>query len=184
MMIQFQQLSTHDKSARQDLGALDLDYAPASLAYQDIVLLAANICAAPMALITVLDCNYQHILACIGLQRSQTRRENAFCAHALLEPDVVMVVEDARLDDRFKYNPHVQGGPFVRFYAGAPIVTKDGFPIGTVCVVDLEPRTLTASEIIALKALARAAACIMEDNQTLLDLDRPADLVTQIPRLS
>ncbi|MGI4849567.1 MAG: GAF domain-containing protein [Janthinobacterium lividum] len=173
--------SYRDAKRRRCELALQVDHAPVSLAYEDIVLLAANICGTPMALITVLDCNHQHILACVGMTRQQTRRENAFCTHALLKPDTVMVVPDARLDERFKHNPHVFGAPYLRFYAGAPIITKDGFPIGTVCVVDLVPRKLQASELIALQALARATASLMEANETVQKLDKPKDFDTLSP---
>jgi GAF domain-containing protein len=165
-----------DAKRRRSQADLKQEFAPVALAYEDIVLLAANICGAPLAFITVLDCNYQHILACIGMERQKTRRENAFCAHALLKPHEVMVVQDARLDERFQHNPHVFGAPYVRFYAGAPIITKDGFPMGTVCVIDMVPRKLSTTELVALKALARAASCIMEVNETLQNLNKPSEL--------
>jgi GAF domain-containing protein len=154
--------------------SLDLRNGLPELAYEDIVLLAATICNAPMALITLIDRDQQHILAATGLERGETRRENAFCAYALLNPAEVMVVENALEDERFENNPFVMGPPHIRFYAGAPIVTNEGYPLGTVCVVDTVARTLTITELNALQALARATARIMQDGYRAIVNERQA----------
>jgi GAF domain-containing protein len=86
----------------------------------------------------------------VGLETSETPRELAFCAHAVLQPDEVFEVQDAHLEPRFSGSSLVTGEPGIRFDAGAPLVTVDGLPIGTVCVIDREPRALSASERKAL----------------------------------
>jgi diguanylate cyclase (GGDEF)-like protein len=138
-----------------------LDTVPES-SYDDIVHLASYIFDAPISLVTLVDADRQWFKARQGLSVPETPRDQAFCAHAICEPDTVMVVEDALQDTRFAGNPLVQGDPHIRFYAGAPLVTPEGYAIGTLCVIDREPRQVTAAQKQALQTLARNLITIME----------------------
>jgi diguanylate cyclase len=130
--------------------------------YDDLVLLAAQICGAPVALVSLVDDRRQWFKARLGLAASETHRELAFCAHAIAARDPLFIVADAAQDPRFSDNALVTGEPHIRFYAGAPIVMADGHAMGTVCVVDTVPRELTPAQLGALQALARQAAALLE----------------------
>lgn len=136
------------------------------LRYDDITLLASRICHTPMALITLINDDRQWFKSKIGLDCTGIPRELAFCAHAIVEPDKVLTVVDARLDDRFAANPFVTGDPHARFYAGAPLVSADGHALGTLCVIDREPRHLEPDQKDALLALSRQVMALMEERRT------------------
>jgi len=120
--------------------------------YDRIVRFAVEQLDVPIALVSLVDDDRQWFKARQGLDVQETSRDIAFCAHAILQPDV-FVVEDAALDERFADNPLVTGGPKVRFYAGAPLNAPGGERIGTLCVLDQKPRKLSAVEIAVLQAL-------------------------------
>lgn len=133
-------------------GVLDT---PAEQAYDDVVSLAAFICDTPIALISLIDEDRQWFKARVGTNDMETPRGMAFCSHAITNPDQLMEVPNALEDPRFVDNPLVTGGPEIRFYAGAPLVTPSGAALGTVCVIDRVPRKLTEAQGNALKALSR-----------------------------
>lgn len=146
-------------------------------AYDDIVRVASELCDAPMALVTLIDRDRQWFKATTGLEgmsERQTSREVAFCDHAIRTPQQLMEITDAREDARFADNPFVTGDPNVRFYAGAPLVTPSGEAIGTVCVLDDEPRMLTQAQRAGLKSLARLAMTLMESRAREQQLSRAA----------
>ncbi len=126
------------------------------------MLLATTLCDAPIALVSLVDRERQWFKACIGLDVQETHRDLAFCAHAILQPSDVLVVEDATTDPRFRESPLVLGPPYIRFYAGAPIRTEAGHAMGTVCVIDIWPRVLSEQQRRALLALARQTAALMQ----------------------
>ncbi|MCO8272494.1 GAF domain-containing sensor histidine kinase [Actinoplanes sp. TRM 88003] len=143
------------------LYALDiLDSAPEQ-DFDDIVALASNVCGTPMSLVTLVDMDRQWFKARVGLDETDTDREISFCAHAILGRDL-LVVPDATKDPRFADNPQVDCANGIRFYAGAPLVTTDGFALGTLCVVDDQPRRLDIEQLQALRALARQVTSQME----------------------
>ena len=144
-------------------------------AFDDIARLAAHVCQTPIALVSLVDAERQWFKAKVGLEVPQTHRNLAFCAHAILQKDV-LIVPDALADARFADNPLTTGPPHVRFYAGVPLTTPDGFPLGTLCVIDHLPRSLSPDQISALKILAAQVMRQIELRRSLSDLERVAIL--------
>jgi diguanylate cyclase (GGDEF)-like protein len=152
------------------------------VAFDDLVLLASQVCEAPMAAISLVDQRQQWFKSQVGLGIRQTPREVAFCAHTILQPDL-LVVPDARKDERFHDNPLVQSDPHVRFYAGAPLVTTDGQAIGALCVMDTVARSLSTRQAEALRVLARQVINQIELRQAQRRLVQAAlhDALTGLP---
>ncbi len=140
--------------------------------YDRLTLLAAEVCSTPVALLTLLEGDRQWLKSKVGLSIEETGRDVAFCSHAILSPDEVLVVPDALADDRFRENPLVIADPRIRFYAGVPLVSRDGHALGTLCVIDRVPRELTGQQIEALQALGRQAVTEMELRRYSLELAR------------
>lgn len=128
----------------------------------EITELAAIICGTPISLITFLDSERQWFKSKVGLSISETPRKHAFCQYAIESPNEVMVVEDSWEDERFKTNPLVTGEVDARFYAGAPLVTKDGQALGSLCVIDHQPRVLTQQQLRALELLSKKVVDLFE----------------------
>ena len=136
--------------------------------------LAADLFAVPVAAISLIDRERQWFKSCVGMDVTETSREVAFCAHAILSPTNVMVVEDATQDPRFATNPHVTGPSGIRFYAGAPVVTPDGFALGTLCIADHKPRTFDAEGRRRLADLASGVASVLELHRAAFQLRQVA----------
>jgi GAF domain-containing protein len=150
---------------------------PPDAAFDDIARLASALCDAPVALVSLIDRDRQWFKARQGFDDEQTARDVAFCDHAIREPDRMMEVNDASRDSRFADNPYVVGEEHVRFYAGVPLVTPGGAAIGTLCVLDREPRELTEVQRAGMASLARLAMNMLEARHRELDLQRRAALV-------
>jgi signal transduction histidine kinase len=129
--------------------------------FDDIVALASHVCGVPMSLVSLIDTDRQWFKARVGTDLIETSRDLSFCAHAILGHDL-LVVPDARQDARFSDNPAVTDDGGIRFYAGAPLLTSEGFGLGTLCVVDSEPRRLEVEQLQALRALARQVTSQLE----------------------
>jgi GAF domain-containing protein len=123
--------------------------------------IAAYILDAPICLVSLIDKDRQWFKAKKGVETVQTERKIAFCSHAILGEDI-LVVPDATCDPRFAGNPLVVGAPYIRFYAGAPLRTPGGYNVGALCVVDQKPRTLSIEQARALRGLSRLAVDELE----------------------
>ena len=150
---------------------LDTDPEPA---FDDLTRLAAQICGTSVSLITLLDQSRQWFKSRTGLGITETARDISFCSHTILQSDL-LIVEDAKRDERFSDNPLVISSPDIRFYAGMPLVTADGFALGTLCVIDRQPRQLTALQTEALKTLTRQAMTQLELRRHLGELARTVE---------
>jgi anti-sigma regulatory factor (Ser/Thr protein kinase) len=138
-------------------------------AFDDLTVLASHICETPIALISLIDTDRQWFKSRVGVNVTETPRELAFCNKAIQQPDL-FVVPDATKDPRFSSNPLVVNDPKIRFYAGAPFTSSAGFPLGTLCVVDIVPRELSAGQKDALRALSRQVQAQLELRRNLLEL--------------
>lgn len=139
--------------------------------YDNITKIAAEICNMPIALISLVDDKRQWFKSHHGLEATETPKEYAFCAHAINDPKNVFVVQDARKDERFHDNPLVSGNPEVVFYAGVPLTSENGLPLGTLCVIDHKPNLLSQSQIQSLRALSNQVMKLLElrKNKHLLE---------------
>ncbi|MCU1359743.1 MAG: diguanylate cyclase/phosphodiesterase with sensor(s), partial [Ilumatobacteraceae bacterium] len=139
----------------------------ADVAFDSIVLLASQLLATPMALVSLIDSTRQWFKARVGVDITETPRDISICNQAIAHPRTPFVVNDLLLDDRFENNPLVVGGPAIRSYAGIPIRSREGLPIGTLCVLDTVPRTFTDEQVQQLTMLA-------DQTGAMLDLRRRA----------
>ncbi|KYC39854.1 hypothetical protein WA1_28200 [Scytonema hofmannii PCC 7110] len=137
-----------------------LDTSP-EVAFDDLTSLAAFICKTPIALVSLVDSDRQWFKSKVGLTASETPRNVSFCTHAILHGEP-LIVPDALEDPRFATNALVTGDPHIRFYAGVPLTTPQGIRIGTLCVIDREPRQLDLEQIAALEALTRQVVSLLE----------------------
>jgi len=153
-----------------ELRRLDLGAAGREEAYDDLVGLASQWCEVPMAAVTLLDEQTQWLKAKVGLDVDCTPRSDSFCTHAILDPRELMIVPDTHADPRFVANAMVIGPPHIRFYAGAPLITSTGLALGTLCLLDIRPRTLSPPQEHTLRVLAQQICVLIELKREHLQL--------------
>jgi PAS domain S-box-containing protein len=167
----------HDNNEEARLAALQqyniLDTAPEQ-DYDDFTCLASMICGTPVSLISLIDSDRQWFKSRIGFDQPETTREVSFCARAIHDTSVY-IVPDASKHAEFADNPLVTGGPHIRFYAGAPLVTPEGQAIGTLCVIDNKPRELTQEQKDALQSLARQVMAQLELRRSVSKLEKASE---------
>ena len=140
-------------------------------AFHDITRIAGELFGVPIAAISLIDENRQYFKSILGLNVTQTSRDVSFCAHTLIDPGQPLVVPDATKDDRFSDNALVTGDPGIRFYAGSPLLTSDGIPLGALCVIDRKPFTPTQQQIELLGALARQVTRLIEERRRSIQME-------------
>jgi PAS domain S-box-containing protein len=155
-------LPPNEAQRLQALRSFEVLDTPADPLLDDLTQLASQICQTPMAMVSLVDGQRQWFKSRVGLAATETPRDVAFCAHAILQPDEVFLVSDALQDARFSQNPLVQDDPHVRFYAGMPLVSSEKLPLGTLCVIDQVPRQLTALQLETLQTLGKHAMAVLE----------------------
>lgn len=159
-----------EKSRINDLQLYEIMDTAAEKAFDDITGLASMVCETPISLVSFVDDHRQWFKSRQGLDTTETPREHAFCAH-VIQGDNIMVVEDAHNDSRFADNPLVTGEPNIRFYAGAPIIVESGAALGTLCVVDREPRILSKVQLQSLEVLRDVVVSLLELRRAASDLE-------------
>lgn len=155
----------NDRKRLEALKSYGIVDTPPEGAFDDLTELARQKFSVPIALVSLVDSDRQWFKSHPGLDATETHRELAFCAHAILSPDPLVTL-DTTIDPRFSANPLVTGGPGIRFYAGAPLITSGGFRLGTFCLIDVKPRSeFTADEILALQEFARSTMEMLEERR-------------------
>ena len=156
----------------------------AEAVFDDLVQVASVVAGCPISLVSLVDVERQWFKSAVGLGATETPRDVAFCAHAILEPGQVFEIPDATQDVRFADNPLVAGSPDIRFYAGVPLVVGNGMPLGTLCVIDRQPHKLTLVQREALLRLARQVVNQMEirlqRDEALADLRAKSDFLAMV----
>lgn len=165
------ELPANEPHRLAELQAFDVLDTEPEQAYDDITFLASQICGAPIALISLVDRERQWFKSKVGLDATETPRDIAFCSHAIHDPGELFIVGDASADRRFAGNPLVLDDPSIRFYAGAPLATAGGNALGTLCVIDRVPRSLTPDQAAALEALSRQVMTQLELRNTVSELE-------------
>lgn len=154
-----------------------------NISYDDITLIASHVCDTPIALVTLVDKDIAHFRSTIGLSLTSAPREDVFCSHTIQQEDVY-IIEDTYNDEKFANNHFVANEPHLRFYAGAPLIDKEGYALGTLCVMDFKPRKLNPGQVNALKALSRQVMNLIELNQSQTKLNENFRSMLQSARLS
>jgi GAF domain-containing protein len=159
----------NEKQRLVDLRQYQILDTPPEENFDTIALLASHICQTPIALVSLIDSDRQWFKSKVGLTVSETSRDAALCAHAIMQRDL-FVIRDAASDKRFARNPLVMSSPKIRFYAGAPLVTSDNHALGTLCVIDRVPRVLNKAQLEALRALSQLVMAHLEQRRKAMGL--------------
>ena len=171
-MSDFNEKPDYEEKRLAALHSYDIANTISETEYNDIAKLASAICGTPVSLVTFVDENWQWFKAKMGTDIEGTPRAIAFCEHSIRVADEVMIVEDASADPRFADNPLVTQDPNIRFYAGAPFTNDEGYTLGTVCVLDVVPRKLSAQQAESLQILSRQVSELLRTRRINLNLDQ------------
>ena len=166
----FTPLSLNEDERLASLRSYNILDTAAEKDFDELTTLASVICQTPIALISLVDTERQWFKSHIGLSASETPIEQSFCAHAIVSYNEIMIVDDARKDDRFADNPLVTGNPKIVFYAGVPLINEEGFALGTLCVIDQKKKHLSEEQTTALKVLAKQVVDKLELRRKITDL--------------
>ncbi len=173
-------LPANEASRLDALRAYHILDTAAEAIFDDLTALAAQICEVPIAMISLVDEQRQWFKSRVGIEQQQTSRDVAFCAHAILQSEP-LIVPDAARDRRFADSALVTGEPYVRFYAGFPLVSPEGFALGTICAIDHQPRQMTVPQRQAMQVLARQVIALLEWRRVSARL---ADALERVKTLS
>ena len=152
--------------------------------YDDLVQVAAALCGTPIAVVSLIDRDRQWFKARLGLEDHETTRDTAVCDHAIRQPEELLDIQDLSEDDRFSNFPIVTGDLKARFYAGMPLVTGEGEAIGTVCVVDTQPRRLNGQQKASLRSLARVTMALLDAHRAQHEVQALAALQPDTPAVA
>lgn len=163
----------------KELEALQIMDSLSEADYDNITKLAALICGVPIALVSLLDDQRQWFKSKVGIDVSETPIEPSFCRHAIDQDEDVFIIPDATKDSRFSDNPFVCGEPNIAFYAGIPLITKNGVALGTLCVVDHKPRNLSIEQVEGLQSLAQQVVDLLELRRRSLQVELISEIIQE-----
>ena len=155
----------HDHARMSALHSFDILDVPPESMFDQVVQVASLLCSVPVALISLVDRDRLYFLANAGLDVQEVPSERSLCNYAILAPGGLLEVRDASCDPRFAESPLVTGPPGIRFYAGVPLITEQGEAIGTLCVIDRQPRALSETQRVALDSLAQLTMQLLESRR-------------------
>ncbi|WP_162340845.1 sensor histidine kinase [Cyclobacterium salsum] len=168
--MQIPEIPVNEKLRLRELEAYKIIGAAEEDDFDFLTSMAAQICKTKISLISLITNEKQCFLSHHGVEAKETSRDYSFCAHAINTPDQCFIVTDARQDVRFFDNPLTTGKPHVIFYAGIPLINSNGFPLGTLCVIDDHPAQLTDEQLTQLQQLARQTVKLLELRRSQIDL--------------
>lgn len=175
-------MSSKEEFEKERLKELDsysiLDTLPEK-EYDALTYIASLICGTPVAQIVIVDKDRQWYKSNYGVEMEEVPRTVGFCSHTIKTPEEALVVNDLRLDDRFADNPFVKGEPHVKFYAGVPLVTKNGYPLGSICVSDTEVRDITQEQLKALEGLSLQVVELLELRKRNYKLEKAVNFISE-----
>ncbi|WP_114749339.1 sensor histidine kinase [Pleomorphovibrio marinus] len=164
------EIPKNEKARLRELDAYNIIEAAKEDDFDFLTAMAAQICGTKISLITLVTVDKQYFLSHHGLEIKESSKDYSFCAHAINNPEEPFIVEDARTDVRFFDNPYTTGYPHVIFYVGIPLVNSNGFPLGSLCVIDDKPGKLDDEQLLKLKHLARQTVKLLELRRSQIEL--------------